>query len=165
MSNIGVVIDGRSYTVDLKLDQRKDSELDVVVNGETLRVVAPDLNVAPERDVWVIVDGRPYEVLFDRDLHWIKAHGGLHRLEVHDVDAWRTRTISGDARVKAPIPGLVTRILVKVGDEVTAGQPLLVLEAMKMENEIRAPRRGQVSHLNVKPGQNVTLHHLLAEIA
>ena len=44
------------------------------------------------------------------------------------------------------------------------GQPLLVLEAMKMENEIRAPVPGTISQVNVKPGQDVTLHHLLLEI-
>ena len=59
---------------------------------------------------------------------------------------------------------MIARVLVSETDCVEAGQPLLVLEAMKMENEIRAPRSGIVSQLNVKPGQIVTLHEVLAEI-
>jgi biotin carboxyl carrier protein len=164
MSKIGVVIDGRSFIVDVRLDQRTDSELAVVVNGETMRVTVPDLDAAPQRDEWLIVGERPYEIVLDRDLHWIKAWAGLHRLEIRDLEATMSRAISGDGRVKAPIPGHVARILVAVGQEVSAGQPLLVLEAMKMENEIRAPRAGSINRLNVRAGQDVTLHYLLAEI-
>ncbi|MFZ1768524.1 MAG: acetyl-CoA carboxylase biotin carboxyl carrier protein subunit, partial [Caldilinea sp.] len=67
-------------------------------------------------------------------------------------------------RVKAPIPGLVTRIHVEPGQLVELGQPLLVLEAMKMENEIRSPLAGAVRQLVVKPGQTVTLSELMLEI-
>jgi biotin carboxyl carrier protein len=66
--------------------------------------------------------------------------------------------------VKAPIPGLVTRVLVQAGDVVEAGQPLLLLEAMKMENEILAPRAGAVLRLSAIPGKSVTLHEELIEI-
>ena len=89
---------------------------------------------------------------------------GRHRLEVRDLDAAATRAVSMGGRVKAPIPGLVTRVLVQEGDEVTAGQPLLVLEAMKMENEIAAPRSGTVARLDAYEGRSVVLDELLAEI-
>ncbi len=165
MSRIGVTIDGHSYTVDVRLDQREDSELTVVVNGESLKVMVPDLDAAPQHTEWLIVGDRPYEIVLDPDLHWIKGYAGLHRLEAQDLDATVARRVAGgDGRVKAPIPGLIARILVSPGQEVTLGQPLLVLEAMKMENEIRAPRPGTISEVNVKPGQDVTLHHLLLEI-
>ena len=74
------------------------------------------------------------------------------------------RPASTDARIKAPIPGIVVRLLVEVGQEVMADQPVLVLEAMKMENEIRAARSGRVASLHAQPGQSVKLHELLAEI-
>jgi biotin carboxyl carrier protein len=70
----------------------------------------------------------------------------------------------GDGRIKAPIPGQVTQVIVSIGDEVELGEPLLVLEAMKMENEIRAPRTGRVKALNVLAGQRVALNEVLAEI-
>ena len=75
-----------------------------------------------------------------------------------------SRPASGDGRVKAPIPGLVTKVCIERGDQVEAGEPLLVLEAMKMENEITAPRNGTVSELNVSVGQVVALHEVLVEI-
>ncbi|MDL1896866.1 acetyl-CoA carboxylase biotin carboxyl carrier protein subunit [Anaerolineae bacterium CFX7] len=73
--------------------------------------------------------------------------------------------MSGDGRVKAPIPGIVTQIFVQVGDAVTLGQPLLILEAMKMENQIRAPRDGTLASVNVSAGEGVTLGQLLVELA
>jgi biotin carboxyl carrier protein len=66
--------------------------------------------------------------------------------------------------VKAPIPGLITRVFVEPGATVQAGQRLLVLEAMKMENEVRAPRGGVVQQVNVHPGQSVNLSEVMVEI-
>ena len=63
---------------------------------------------------------------------------------------------SGDGEVvTAPMPGTVTKILVKVGDAVTENQPLMILEAMKMENEIVAPKAGTVGEIIATLNQNV----------
>ena len=64
-------------------------------------------------------------------------------------------TASGPQRVVAPMPGKVVRVLVAAGDEVAAGQGLVVVEAMKMENEIGSPRAGRVASVEVSAGQNV----------
>jgi glutaconyl-CoA/methylmalonyl-CoA decarboxylase subunit gamma len=64
----------------------------------------------------------------------------------------RQATHSGAITVIAPMPGLVKSVLVAVGDEVTAGQRILVLEAMKMENDITAPAAGKVSDVKVTAG-------------
>ena len=61
------------------------------------------------------------------------------------------------------IPGLITRVLVEVGDQVEAGQPLLVLEAMKMENEIRSPRAGTIKSIPVAVGDRVNSGDVLVE--
>ncbi|NNE35391.1 MAG: acetyl-CoA carboxylase biotin carboxyl carrier protein subunit [Rhodothermales bacterium] len=71
---------------------------------------------------------------------------------------------SGHSDVKAPMPGLVVRVNVAVGDIVEAGQPLLVLEAMKMENEIGSPRNGVVGAVHVADGEAVGKNALLIEI-
>jgi biotin carboxyl carrier protein len=68
------------------------------------------------------------------------------------------------ARVKPPMPGRIVSIDVKVGDQVKRGQGLLVLEAMKMQNEITAPADGLVKAVNVKPGQTVDNNAVLVEI-
>jgi biotin carboxyl carrier protein len=163
MSKISLTIDDITYDVELDLHQHVDADLTVIVDGESLRVTMPQLD-NPEPAEWLLFDGRPYEVIVDHNLRWIKSSRGMHRLEIRDRETAVTRPASADGRVKAPIPGQITRVLVKVGEQVEAGQPLLVLEAMKMENQVRAPRAGIVDQLNVATGQAVTLHALLAEI-
>ena len=73
--------------------------------------------------------------------------------------------VSGPQRLTAPMPGKVVRVLVKVGDVVTARQPVAVVEAMKMENELRAARPGRVTDVAVRDGQSVDAGAVLAIIA
>ena len=65
--------------------------------------------------------------------------------------------------VRAPIPGVIVSIAVNQGDQVTFGQELCVLEAMKMRNAIRAGRAGQIATINIVPGQTVNHHDVLME--
>lgn len=113
---------------------------------------------------WMIIDGRPYEIVADTNLQWLNAYDGLHTVEVEDSNQRVARPRSGDGRVKAPIPGLITRVLVEPGAAVQAGQALVILEAMKMENEIRAPFDGVVSSISASGGQSVVRNQVLVEI-
>ncbi len=70
----------------------------------------------------------------------------------------------GDVVVAAPMPGRIVRVLVAPGDQVTARQGLVVVEAMKMENELRAPRAGRVKEVSVVPGASVEAGCVLAVI-
>ncbi len=79
---------------------------------------------------------------------------GRRLLEKAQADA-EAHAPKGPTAIAAPMPGKVVRVLVKPGDAVTAGQPVAVVEAMKMENEIRAPRAGTVKTVHVKEGQPV----------
>jgi pyruvate carboxylase subunit B len=72
---------------------------------------------------------------------------------------------AGEAEVRAPMPGLVVRVLVSEGDEVDEGDGLLVLEAMKMENELRAPAAGTVAALHAEEGTSADKGAVLVEIA
>lgn len=164
MKKVTVTVD--SYTYEVELDQQPNGELlmTIWVGGQACPVVAPDLRSPLNEMEWFVIDGRPYEVMLDPELAWIRSARGLHALEVQDTDTSLPRPSTGDGRIKAPIPGHVTRVLVSVGDEVEQGEALLVLEAMKMENEIRAPRAGYVKTLNIQPGQRVALNEVLAEI-
>ena len=80
-------------------------------------------------------------------------------LEVHDPLAMKRRQkredLVGDDSVRAVMPGRVVRILVEEGVEVKKGQGLLVIEAMKMENEISSPRDGKVGEVHVREGQTI----------
>lgn len=71
---------------------------------------------------------------------------------------------SGDATIRAPMPGMVANVLAQVGDEVTRGQPIVVLEAMKMENDLATPRAGVVKSIRVSKGQTVNQGETLAVI-
>ena len=69
-----------------------------------------------------------------------------------------------DGGMAAPMPGVVTKVMVVVGDDVTKGQPLVALEAMKMEHLIRAPRAGRVKKVAASPGQMVQAGSVLVEL-
>jgi biotin carboxyl carrier protein len=70
----------------------------------------------------------------------------------------------GTAEVRAPMPGKVIRVLVKDGDSVTANQGIVVMEAMKMQNEIKSPKNGIVKRIGVTTGSAVNSGDLLAEV-
>lgn len=89
-----------------------------------------------------------------------------YRAEVTDPRSWRGRRhgaleAEGRQQVAAPMPGKVVRLLVKRGDTVEAGQGLLVVEAMKMQNEIRSPKSGKVEKLLAAEGQAVNAGEVL----
>ena len=162
MSTIAVKIDGQRFDVEVGAIQPGSQTVEVRINDQTLKIeIPPESGNLPE---WLIVDGRAYSLLFDANMHWVRAASGVYALDIHDKSVAFTRPASGDGRVKAPIPGIIRRVLVKEGDQVEVGQPLIVLEAMKMENEIRAPRSGTVTALSVAPGRSVQLNALMVEI-
>jgi biotin carboxyl carrier protein len=165
MTRLAVTIDEQTFEIELRPERSSGNELQVVVDGAPLHVTLPEPNDAAPLIESLIVENRSYELQLDRDVRWIKGFGGLHRVEVRDLERTFARPISGDGRVKAPIPGRIARVLVAPGDEVVPGQALLVLEAMKMENQVRAPCAGFVVALHAGAGQDVALGALLAEIS
>ena len=164
MQKLSVTIDEQVYEIEATVFPQNESEFSVRVNGELLTVRIPDMEAAFSEQEWLVVNGRPYEITFHKNLDWIKAYGGLHRLEVRDLEALVSRPASGDGRIKAPIPGMITRVMVEKGQEVEAGDPLLILEAMKMENVIQSPKTGVVRALPVSAGQTVLRDQVLAEV-
>jgi len=168
MHKLSVSVDGFTFEVELNPLPVNGSGVLVRVNGggeaRDILVASPDL-AAPAQDMeWFIIDDHPYEVAVDPDMQWIRSRWGIFPLKIEDLDSSVHRPHIGDGRVKAPIPGQITQVLVKLDEEVASGQPLLILEAMKMENEIRAPRPGRVMLLNAAPGRRVALNELLVEI-
>lgn len=165
MSKLLVTINGQTFEIDVVLTQECARGCTAVVNGRTVSLTIPSTGQSGTQLEWLIINERPYELTVDENLHWVRAYSGLHEVEIQDREARVARPRSGDGRVKAPIPGLVTRILVADGEEVKADQPLIVLEAMKMENEIRAPFDGVVNSITVTPGDSVVRNAVLARIS
>ena len=164
MSRVEVTLGGHTFEIEINLNQRVDQSLPVIVNGRALTVTVPDLDAPIDQMEWIIVDDRPREIVIDPDLRWLRDQTGVHFVEVRDLEARVVRPISRDGRIKAPIPGLIKFVFTAEGDRVEAGQPLFILEAMKMENEIHAPKSGVLGQIRVKPGQDVLLREVLAEI-
>ncbi|OLZ69802.1 acetyl/propionyl-CoA carboxylase subuit alpha [Streptomyces sp. IMTB 2501] len=118
-----------------------------------------------EDTVSVTLDGVRHA--FHRAGDWIGRDGDAWQVRDHDpVAASLGRAAhAGADSLTAPMPGTVTVVKVAVGDEVAAGQSLLVVEAMKMEHVISAPHAGTVAELDVTPGTTVAMDQVLAVIA
>jgi biotin carboxyl carrier protein len=164
MSKFYVKLDQQVFEIEYDTLRRANGDLLVRVADRDVRVRIPAHYEPPDPPEWIIIDDRPYEMSFERDLRAVTAEGQTHRIEVRDAAAPALYPASGDGRVKAPIPGVISQILVAPGASVRAGQPLLILDAMKMENQIRAPRSGVVASINVELNMAVGLGQLLAEI-
>lgn len=113
----------------------------------------------------------PVRVAVDGPVTWVAVDGATHDLRVRSraeqLADDRTAGPRGDGptapEVRAPMPGVVVAVDVATGDEVVAGQPLLTIEAMKMEHRLAAPRDGVVT-LTVRPADRVQLDHVVATV-
>jgi biotin carboxyl carrier protein len=125
----------------------------------------------PEPCVYsVLLDGRMYDARVEETPAGlvIVIDGYRFEMEVRDPRRWSRKDAArggdGVQTVVAPMPGKVVRLLVAPGDEVKAGQGLLVVEAMKMQNEMKAARAGKILSVTVKEGATVTAGEVLATI-
>ena len=158
-----VALGAKTRAVEL---ERTGSGYAVKIDG--VPVNADAVQVAPNT-ISVLLDGQAFEVHVTPSLDGtIKLQTGPHEFaaELHDPRAWQGRRhgateAEGQQQIVAPMPGKVIRVLVKVGDEVEAGQGLLVVEAMKMQNEIRSPKAGRVVEVKVAPGEAVNSGQVL----
>lgn len=107
----------------------------------------------------ILLNGRSYDVIRSSDG---TINVGEHRYLVTATDprSWRSRRQSaagaqGPQKLTASMPGKVVRVLTAAGSKIVAGQGLVVIEAMKMQNEVRSPRDGTVSAVLVREGSNV----------
>lgn len=123
----------------------------------------------------VTIGGRQYQAVVRREgpkgryVLWMD--GWRFEVDALDERARAIRDLSaaaaaslGPAPVVAPMPGLIVRVHVQPGDAVQAGQPVVVMEAMKMENELRAPAAGTVKAIHAQPGKAVEKGTVLVEL-
>jgi biotin carboxyl carrier protein len=121
----------------------------------------------------LVIDGRPSLLTMrsgGRGLWTLGARGDRWEAEVVDERTRHIRSLTaggdrarGPASLRAPMPGLVVRLLVEPGQAVDAGTGVVVLEAMKMENELKAPAAGTVSAVRTQPGEAVEKGQVLVE--
>ena len=157
-------VDGRSVPVEVR--EEVDGRFAVTVDGQRLSV---DAREAGRGFLSLLVDGQSHTAAALRQGDGWAVVIGRDAFAVDLLEASRhvgsaPRAATGPARLKAPMPGKIVRLLAAVGAPVEAGQGLVVMEAMKMENELRAPRAGQLRELGVQEGQTVETGHLIAVV-
>jgi biotin carboxyl carrier protein len=163
-SEFTITLDDVEYPVDI--DAGGSSPWKITVNGRPFTV-----EVAEEGRV--LVDGIAYDVSLEGDT--VKVGDESHTMQVAGLSVGRTAPVevglatpveveAGAGAVVAIMPGKITRVVVAEGQEVQKGQAVCVLEAMKMENELRAERGGVVKAVHVKPGDDVEKDQVLVEI-
>ena len=149
----------------------EDGRHDVTVNGTTLPAELSAEDTGGVRRLRI--GGRLREVLLaGSERGWDVAVEGITvSVEVQDERSARlarfggaTSKQAGRETITAPMPGLVVRVNVETGQEVTAGESLVVLQAMKMENELGSPRDGRIKAVSVEPGQAVEQGQVLVEL-
>jgi len=137
-------------------------KVSVKINGQTYDVEIQDIN---KRPVVAIVDGETFEVHLETEFAVSTTSEPLTGAMPASVKATETSTQPGSGKaLLAPLPGTVTEIFVLPGAQVEAGQPVCVIEAMKMKNTIRADRTGTIANVLVSPGQSVKHKQVLVEI-
>lgn len=149
-------IDDKQFTVEI-IDEKH-----VSVDGKIYEIDFE--SVAGQPVFSLIVDGRSHEsYIYQGDDNWqVLIRGRLYPVTVEDERERRLRAAAGggvaetgEFHLRAPMPGLVVAIPVAEGDAVKRGQVILILESMKMQNELKAPRDGTIGRIRVRAGETV----------
>jgi biotin carboxyl carrier protein len=158
-------VDGKEYLVEI-VDEKHIS-----INGKIVEVDFESVSGQPVYSL--IVDGKSHESYVQQgDDNWqVLLRGRLYPVTVEDERERRLRAAagsgvaeSGEFLLKAPMPGLVVTILVEEGQEIKKGQVILILESMKMQNELKSPRDGTIGRIRVKAGESVEQRQTLLSV-
>ena len=142
-------INGLQETTDIDLVKIDEGLYHILLENSSYLVSVTDTNI----DFRTSIGGDEYIVEIEDDISRLKSKYGGTDAEVKNL-----------GKVHSPMPGLVVKFYVSLGDDVLLNTPLLVLEAMKMENEINAPIKGKITDINVSIGQNISTETLLMTI-
>jgi biotin carboxyl carrier protein len=164
-----VLLDGVRRSVEITRSADEPSRVVATIDGR--QVEADAVKTSP--GVYsILLGGRSLEVRAETLADSLRLHtaGREYRAEIVNPRSWRRSRsggidLAGRQRISAPMAGKVVRVLVAPGQQVESGQGLLVVEAMKMQNEIRSPKTGMVERLLVKEGQSVNSGEVLAVVA
>ncbi|HEX4075199.1 MAG TPA: biotin/lipoyl-containing protein [Candidatus Acidoferrales bacterium] len=167
MMKLAIELDGKMRTIEIGSDAMGDGRrLLCTIDGREIEADATE--VAP--GIYsILIGGASFEVRVERTGAGLRitSAGREYAAQIRDPRQWRrnrsaTAEAGGSQRVVAPMPGKVIRVLVKAGEAVEAGKGIVVVEAMKMQNEVRSPKSGRVERVLVSEGQTVSAGDALA---
>ena len=158
-------VNGKEYKIEI-IDEHH-----VLLDGREIKI---DFNSVSGQPIYsLLVDGKSYEsFIYPGDDEWeVLLRGRLYTVVVEDERERRLRAAagssvseSGEYHMKSPMPGMVIAIPVEEGQEIEKGDVLLILESMKMQNELKSPRAGTVGRVRVKPGESVEQRQILLSV-
>ena len=158
-------VDEKEYLVEI-VDEKH-----ITINGKIYEVDFESVSGQPVYSL--IVDGKSHEsyVQQGEDNWQVLLRGRLYPVTVEDEREKRLRAAagsgvaeSGEFLLKAPMPGLVVAIPVEEGQEIRKGQVILILESMKMQNELKSPRDGTIGRIRVRAGESVEQKQTLLSV-
>ena len=158
-------IDDKEYMVEI-IDTKH-----VSVNGKVLEVDFESVSGQPVYSL--IIDGKSHEgYVYPDEKNWqVLLRGRLYQASVEDEREKRLQAAAaggvvkgGEFHLKAPMPGMIVAIPVTEGQAVKKGQVLLILESMKMQNELKSPKDGVVSRIRIKTGDTVEQKQTLLSV-
>lgn len=143
-------------------------ELKLEINGKEYSVAIEEFG---STHAVIAVDGKKYTVGLkdlgeELKIETVQKSGAVQKISSAPVpsSAPAAQSHGGGHEVLAPLPGLILNVLVKLGDSVKAGQKIMIMEAMKMENDINATKDGKIAVINVQNGSNISEGDILATI-
>ncbi|MDR0713654.1 MAG: biotin/lipoyl-binding protein [Bacteroidales bacterium] len=123
------------------------------INGTNYAV---EIKNVEDQSIQVEVNGTPYAVVVDKEIKQSKTPKLVRSVAVPSTDqSVAVKTSAKTGTIKSPLPGTILDVLVKTGDKVSIGQKVLLLEAMKMENNIESDKAGTVAEIKVSKGDAV----------
>jgi biotin carboxyl carrier protein len=160
-----IVINGASRSVEFTPPANGSSRVNFTIDGRPVAASAVPISPAAYS---ILLDGKSLEVTTEESTDGlsVRVNGHEFQVQVADSRSWRRARgagveLEGRQQLVAPMPGKIVRVLATVGQQVSAGEGLLVIEAMKMQNEIRSPKSGTVEKL-AREGQTVNAGEVLA---
>jgi biotin carboxyl carrier protein len=155
-----VGLGGRIYRLELR---KKDEEWECRLDGREILVQAAQVS---ENTLSILIGGKSFEVRHEASGAAVFIRGTRYEVSVEDPRSWRGRRgtaqdEAGPQKLIASMPGKVVRVVAREGDRVVSGQGIVVVEAMKMQNEIRSPRAGVLKKLQAHEGMKVNAGEVL----
>ncbi len=154
---LDVTVNGRAAQLQL---ESKNFEFDGLTKSYSIESSGPGV-------FSILIEGRVYQATILAP-GAVQVNDQIFNVEIFDPRELRARSSTGASQgrqnIAAPMPGKVVRVLVGVGDTVEAGQGLIVVEAMKMQNEMKSPKAGNVVEIKTKDGATVSAGEILIVI-
>ncbi len=141
-----------NHEITLNLVKINEQSYHILSQNQSFNVEVEEINLHTKKFL-LKINGKPVEITLQDELDQLMATMGLQSLEENH-----------DKEIKAPMPGLILQIAIEEGQKVNAGDTLLTLEAMKMENVLKSPTQGVVSAIKVKEQQSVEKNQVLVII-